>query len=607
MRETTGTGLSRRGFLRAAAVSAAGFAALSGISGCAPRSDGGQTPGSQGDATDALSAADAHIEVFDTDLLIVGGGQGAIAAAWDALSEGRDVTLVEKAHMHHGGPTSWSWSCYSLLENQAGYDVAKCTNQPLRKKIADYFRTEYANGDIDNSVYQINHGQLLSQRLPDGTVTPGAYFQQYFRYELDSLTQKHAFHVFDNTMITDVFVNDGICYGAMGLHIPTGTFRVFRANATIMGVGAPVWMFGWLNTKPRSLNGSDNTGELQHALYRHGIGLAESEVPSYDFYHPYPRVAFGSSTGADAVIAMTVTDKDGNLAFPDGYYDPTAYNPMVCFQVAWGRALEAGKGGPLGGLYMGCDLDSNVAGERRSAIMAQKKFLNNDLTAAPLECVTELFDKGGEPMTDENMMTEIAGLFNIHAAGTGIQAGTGDNGYNSTQIKMNGAYAGHCAVLYLKNSFKEQDDLDWQPALDEFNRLHAIRTHDVEGGIRPNVIRENMQQITYSFYDVWRDGERCETALAELDRIIAEDLPKMICADKSLNWNREWKDAIETTALLDLSYCSAQATLFREESGRFMYYRSDKPDVDPAWDNCYTLCKLVDGKREITKETFPTL
>lgn len=606
MVKTKKSGLSRREFLTAAALSAAGFAVAANASGQAFADEAAsEDSGASAEAPEASP----EIEIFDTDLLIIGGGQGAIAACWDALSEAQDVMLVEKAPFHHGGPTSWSWSCYSILNNPAGMDVAKTTNQPLRQKICDYFNSQYANGNINNAVYQVNKGQLLSQRGEDGNLPDfgGSYYHQFFKYELDALRQRQSFHAVDNTMITDILINDGVCYGAMGIHVPSGKFRVFRSKATVMGTGAPVWMFGWVNTKPTSLGGSDNTGELQHACYRHGIGLAEAEVPSYDFYNYYPRVAFGSVTGMDAVIAMTVTDKDGNLAFPDGFVDPSYYNPMVSLQQSWGRAVEKGIGGPRGGLYMTCEISGGEAWLRKSIMEAQKKYLGVDLDGSVVECVPELFDKGGQPVVDDNMMTEVKGLFDLHGAGTAVQAGTGDAAYNSTQIKLNGAYAGHCAVQYLRNGYEEVAEIDWQPALDEFNRLHELRTRKVEDGIRPHAIREQVQNLTLDFFSVWRDGERCQKALDELDRIREEELPKMCCADQTVNWNKEWRDAIETTALFDLSYISAQATLFREESGRHMYYRSDFPEVDPAWDNCYTLCRLVDGEHQISKETFPTL
>ncbi len=607
MQNTAKRGLSRRDFLAAAAMSAASLAAFAGMSGCSSPEAGSDAAPSEA----ATPAPGFDVEIFDTDLLIVGGGQGAIAACWSALSDGGNVMVVEKAPIHHGGPTSWSWSCYSRIILGNGDDLWKVTNQPLRKNIANYFNKEYVNGTNNKAVYQINRGQLLSQRTPEGDVDAlGAtrlYFNQFFKYELDALVHSHSVQVVDNTMVTDFLVNDGVCYGAMGIHIPSGKFRVFRAKATIMATGAPAWMYGWVNTKAATLNGTDNTGELQAALYRRGVGLAEAEITSYDFYNYYPRIAYGSVTGCDAVIAQQVTDKNGDLAFPNGFSDPDAFNVNHGLHHSWAKVLDAGLGGPMNGLYMGCEIEGGEGWLRQNVVDAQKKFLGVDLTTGTVECITELFDKGGQPITDDRMMTEITGLFDLHAAGTGVQTACGDNIGNSSQIKTNGAYVGHCAVQFIKSEYEEVEEIDWQPALDEFNRLHELRTRKVEGGIRPNVIREKIQVLTREFMDVLRSSDRCERALAELDRIREEDLPKMCCVDQAVNWNKEWRDAIETLALYDMSYISAQATLFREETGRFQYYNSDFPELDPAWDNCYTLCRMVDGERTISKETYPTL
>jgi succinate dehydrogenase / fumarate reductase flavoprotein subunit len=615
--------LTRRGFLAGAAAAAAGFAAFS-LSGCATQETGGKQDtdkaGPDGGAAAGYSVMQGQgndIEIFDTELLIIGCGQGAIAAAWDALSEGQSLMIVDKAPAHHGGPTAWSWGCYSIRDNPVGANDYLNADPILRKNIYEYFTGSYPEGAVNNVIYQINKGQILASRDKQGNVDSpdvsgtGAgkyvYFEQYFKHEIDALAARYRAQMVDNTMITDLFIDGGTCHGAMGIHIPTGKFRVFRAKATIMGTGAPVWMFGWVNTKPASLGSSDNTGEVQHACYRHGIGLAEAEVPSYDFYNYYPRVAFGSVTGMDSIILQSAQDKDGKPAFGDGFLKP--YNPKVYLQHTFAKLVEDGRVGPLGGIYTKCEIQGGEAWMRKDIASAQKKFFNVDVSAEYVECIPELFDKGGQPITDANMMTEVEGLFDLHAAGSGIQAGSTNTGFNSTQIKMNGAYAGHCATQFLKNKAKKpvSSEIDWQPVLDEYKRLHELRTRKVEGGIRPSFIREKIQHLTMGFFNVSRNGETIQAALEELDRIRKEELPLMYCADQYANWNREWRDAIETTAMLDLSYISAQASLLREESGRFMYRRADFPEVDPAWDGCYTLCRLAEGEYRVSKETFPEL
>ena len=55
-------------------------------------------------------------------------------------------------------------------------------------------------------------------------------------------------------------------------------------------------------------------------------------------------------------------------------------------------------------------------------------------------------------------------------------------------------------------------------------------------------------------------------AKAELDRIMAEDIPRMACADDSLVQNADWKDAIEVVNLLDIARLTVEASLAREES-----------------------------------------
>lgn len=589
-------GLSRRGFLTVAALSAAGLASLGMLGGCADGSSG-STGGAAPEANVDTSNVQAQdIEIIETEMLLLGLGNAGLAAAWQAIKEGRQITVVDKAQFKHGGPSGWSWDCYSFMANPTFEQDSSqgMANQQLWKNAVDYFNKVFDPNEVDNTVYQVNHGQTLCNRDETGKITNmmGIYFGQYFRREMDEMQKRSNVTVYDQTMITEVFINDGVCLGAMGIHVPSGKFRIFRAKATLMAVGAPVWMYGWVNTKPVSLGSADNTGELTASCYRNGMSIGESEFGSYDFWNTYPRVGFLVSTGADAATAVSMIDKDGELIFPDG-------PGMGGFNMQNGiaRAVAEGRGGPDGEVYIRVGESRDHMYTWNEIVSFRKKYYEDDLADMWLPVYPEQFEKGGTPVVDENLMTEVAGLFDVRGAGTA----TIRQGFNSLILKIYGAYAGYTVAQYIKNTADYPTEIDWQPALDEYVRLHSIRTKEVEDGIRPLTIREVIQKKTYEFDGLWREKEKIESAIAEFERIREEDLPRMICADKTVNWNREWKDAIETLNLLDCAEMTARATLFREESGRNAYIRPDFPELDDENWKCMVICKNVDGTMAVEK------
>jgi succinate dehydrogenase / fumarate reductase flavoprotein subunit len=596
MADSKKKGLSRRDFL-AGAFGVAGLAATAGaLGGCTAAE---KTANAAAPSQDIESGSD--IEVIETEMLIIGTGNGALAAAWHAMKEGRQITLVDKGPYRHSGPSGWSWGCYSVMNNPAEVEdlSGAHVHMPAWKNTLDYFQSIYNPKQVDNCVYQINKGQTLVQREEDGQITPnprtGIYCEQYFRREMDAISAKPAITIYDNTMITDVFINDGVCLGAMGLHLPSGKFRVFRAKATVMGVGAPVWYYGWHNTKPVSLGGADNTGELQAACYRHGLYMGENEWGFYDFSSLYPRVAFLCQVGVDAVRASTVEDAAGNPVFTNP--DDAANR----FQITMAKAIHDGRGGPNNGLFVniGDTHDGEFYWEQKNKF--QKQYFGFDFKTESIEVVAEQFEKGGTAVIDENMMTEIEGLFDLRGAGAfGCR-----RAYNSTYLKLYGAYTGHSAGLYAAKA-EYPKNIDWQPALDEYTRLHELRTREVANGIRPHVIRENVQKTNYTCDGLIREKDKLEAAIAEYERIRAEDLPKMALVDRTVNWNREWKDAIETLNLLDAAEMTARSTLFREES-RLQYSRPDFPEKDDVNWKCMVVCRKVGDTMEVSKRDVPTL
>jgi succinate dehydrogenase / fumarate reductase flavoprotein subunit len=473
---------------------------------------------------------------------------------------------------------------------------------PLWKKVMTFWNNTWDPALYDNAVYEINYGQTSPERNEAGEVKPfpakGWHGWQYFRREMDQIKTMPQATVYDNTMITELLVQDGKCLGAIGLHIPTGRVRVFRAKATINCSGSAQWLYGWVKTKPVSLGGIDNTGDLLAIELRQGLKTAEHEFCKYDFPSCILRVTYGLTLGADYIHAGNFVDKDGKPLFEN----PSEIDSASKLAQAVARAVADGRGTADGGAWLTYEEDQFYSLERREARKFMNEQLGTDPVKEPIEVMPEVFEKFGGPLVDESMMTELEGFFDVRGAG-GISIRPVPS--IAALLKIYGCYTGHCASQFAKDNSTSLKELNLQPVLDEIARLTDIRERAPKDGIRPHVIRENMQKGFYANMSLIRTTEGMEGYLAELERIRREDMPKMAIVDHAPNWNKEWKEAIENYNLLDVAESAVRASLLREES-RYQYIRPEFPEVDPAWQG-YVVVKKNGDSFELSKQEIPTL
>lgn len=173
--------------------------------------------------------------------------------------------------------------------------------------------------------------------------------------------------------------------------------------------------------------------------------------------------------------------------------------------------------------------------------------------------------------------------------------------------RLYGSYTGECASNYLDTAAPVSfEDIDWTSVAAEYNRLNEIRTRVVENGLRPHEIRRKIQAAGYRGFTIYRSTEMMEEAIAELERIRKEDMPRQVLADSSTTFNVEWKTAIENYNLLDCAEVSIRASLLREET-RGAYLRPEFPERDDENWNCMLACHLEGDEMVFEKRPYPPL
>jgi succinate dehydrogenase/fumarate reductase flavoprotein subunit len=600
--------LSRRNFLKGAAASAVGVATMGVLGACTNAA----TPT---DTTPPVAPSISYegdisnYEVINSDLIIIGAGFGAMSAAFQAIEKGINVTIIEKGPYRHGGGAGFNWDAIATWQVPDGYSTQNYLQMVVNQEA--YKKSAMTEPHQNTALRLVNTGQVLPDRNEDGSVhyyidfpTTKGVEGVFPRNSLDELAKHPNVNIVDRTMVTDILINDGVCLGAMGIYLPTGDFRVYRAPATILATGGTCWIYGWNTVSANSINSADNTGDVDMALFRHGVGIGDSEYACYDFASTYPEglaCGWGTMLNPDANEWVTMCDRDGNRLITEesgidvvrGSYDRPYFNQQIA------KLMLAGKGTDEGGILV------DISGVTiRPAIQKNLKVFEKfgiDPYKELIPAREEMYEHGGTPVIDENMMSEIKGLFCSRGAGTYGALGGGNLhlGYRF------GSYAARCAIEYMNNT-AAPSEIDWTPAEKEYLRLQEILSRNVEGGLRPHVVRQNIQKTCHTCLGIIREKDKLEAAVIELERIRREDLPKMYVTDKSKTFNTEWKEAVEAYNLLDIAELSVKATLLREET-RGQYMRSDFPEKDDKNWNVMLVGKLKDDKLTFEKKEMPTV
>lgn len=613
-------GMSRRGFLKAggfavgAAVLAGGGAA--GLTGC---SNSNSADGSKG------TPLEQAYTTFDTDILFIGSGLGALSAGFEAIKNNQKITIIDKGPFRASGATGMNWDVdYVWYPPDAnGKYMANTKRDSALGRITNKKALQNSMlKDPNRNAFEFfgnKGGECFPRRNADGSAKLAMNYPfikmvegGFPRHHQDELSKSPLVTVYDRTMVTDFLVNQGKCIGAMALHLPTGKFRVYRAKVVIMAPGANCWINGWNTVAANSMNVPDNTSDMEIAAYRHGAKIGDSEYGQYDLISIYPTgiaYSFNAGIGADANESEFITDGKGAHFLQENFTaeEQTRFKTdRPFFNQKIGAHIAAGNGSPNGGLYLDI-ADPTVLPKIRlvysRSVSLWKDSFGIDVTApgTKLELGLEMYEHGGAPVIDENMMTDIPGLFCVRGAGvTGAGGGTAQ--YLNARM---GSYTLRCALDYLKTATTPAT-MDFTSATSEFGRISEMLTRNVSGGLRPHVVRQRIQKACGTCMSVVRETAKLEAAAAELARIRKEDLPKQTCVDKSMIYNTEWKMAIENYNMLEIAEMGVKATLMRKESRG--HYRPDYPTQDDANWACMITAKLdATGTMTFDKLTFPEI
>lgn len=533
----------------------------------------------------------AKTNIVDADILIAGGGGAGLWAALRLIELGRNkkIVIVDKGPAEWGGEMALADGEFEALtpsdnmdewlEDLIYYFDGLC-DQPLMEAIL-------AQSAVIMGAYEKFGCDFL--RKQDGALKsesqPGLDHIKFFLPKLSgrggelmaetlsSRLKRAGIKRLGRIMLNCYLRKDGRVCGAAGFHIRKGEFYIFRAKAVIAASGSGGWK--------ASFGENTATGEGLRMAWDAGAELLNMEFARV---HPAPRLF--AWEGARKLFASGARFVNGQ-----GENFMAKYSPRLGLNVdphftgiSMAMELRAGRGPVI--------LD--VSGLKDGAIasaMPQNGWqkLNYDkLCAIGVDIFrdnTEWLPRlgnccGGIDAEIDGSIKQAPGLF---AAGSarGLIPGLSLNGFGLMASAVTGYMAAESAVKCIENANPELPGLS-NAEMDSLNdKTFAPLQRADKNGLTPNDVLGRIQAAVFPYdVSIIKNGQSLRKALNKLEKISAEDLPRMVAADPHYLLKLR-----EVEAIAFISRLFVMASLAREES-RAGHFREDFPHLSPdgpAW------------------------
>jgi fumarate reductase flavoprotein subunit len=548
------------------------------------------------------------MDVFNHDIIIVGGGLAGLRAAIAAAQEGADVALVSKVYPMRSHTVSAEGGAAAVVRDDTDDSIELHALDTVKGSdfIADQNVVEYFVSEAPKELIQLEHWGCPWSREPDGSVSVRAFGGMSVNRTLFA-ADKSGFHMlhaifqtslrfdritrYDEHFVTKLVVDDGRCVGVVAMDLRSGEFRAFNAKATILATGGcgRLWAF--------TTNGFINTGDGLGIAYRAGAPLSDMEFPQY---HPTGLPGTGILiTEAARGEGGYLLNKEGERFLKDYVPSRMELGPRDIISRAIITEFEAGRGfeGRLG-QYMHLDLrhlgEEKINRKLPFVRELAENYIGVDPVHEPIPIRPVVHYMMGGVRCNIDGETQIKGLY---AAGECAQEGlNGGNrlGSNSlTECLVFGARTGAAAARYARETGSGSGSAIDAQANDEERRIKARFFDNQSGNERVGLLRADLQKAMENNVGVFRT--RDGLLKAQEDVMELQDRFKRVrLDDTSAVFNTELTGALELENMLDLAETVVAPAILREES-RGSQARRDFPNRDDERFLAHSLCFKASG------------
>src|SRR6476659_1079516 len=400
-----------------------------------------------------------------TSVLVIGTGGSGLRAAIELAERGIGVLVVGKRPKADAHTTLAAGGINAALATMDAEDTwqqhaADTTTESYL--LADPETVRVVTEGAAESIRDLERWGMAFAREQDGRISQRFFGAHTFRrtafagdytgLELQSTlirrTAELDIAILDSVYITKLLVRDNVVFGAYGFDLLNGTRYTIHSDAVILATGGHTRI--WRRTSSRR---DENTGDSFRLALEAGGRIRDPELVQF---HPSGLIEPENSAGT--LVSEAARGEGGILRNDLGErfmkrYDPDRMELSTRDRVALAcyTEIKEGRGTPRGGVWL------DVSHLPRDTIMTRLPRVYQtmldlqmlDITKDPIEIApTAHYSMGGVWVRSEDHSTDVAGLFAIGEAASGLHGANRLGGNSLIELLVFGRIVGQAAAAY---------------------------------------------------------------------------------------------------------------------------------------------------------------
>ena len=548
-----------------------------------------------------------------SNVLIIGSGGAGLRAAIEAKQLGMEVTVIGKRQrtdvhtvLAAGGINAAfgnvdkedSWEQHFADTYIEGYGLSEPEVVKLMAKEAPDLVTEIDtwganfakldNGNIDQRFF----GAHTYRR----TCYSGDYTGRSILFALINKAKSLNIPIYDSQYVSDLLVEDNVCFGAMAFDIQSGERTVFLADSVIIAAGGHTRL--WRKSSSRR---NENTGDGFYLGLKAGCKLSDMEMVQF---HPTGMVIPEEMAGT--LVTEAVRGEGGKLLNSAGErfmenYDKERMELSTRDRVAMANYTEIveGRGSPNGGVFL------DISHKGKDFIIDKlprmyRQFLDTlmiDISKSPMEVSpTAHYSMGGIVVSPEEHWTGVEGLFAAGEVTAGLHGANRLGGNSLAEILIFGKRAGAAAT---KRSKEINIHLRSKKVI---KKAHENLNSNIKNGsevARP--LQRALRNIMWEYGGVVKTEEKIKKGLDEIESL--KNASKNLDVRPDSEGYQDLMLAFDLEASLVSSESTLLSALNRKES-RGAHQREDYPELSE--DENVNIRIGLDTNKNINLQKEPT-
>ena len=551
-----------------------------------------------------------------SNVLVIGSGGAGLRAAIEAKQLGMEVTVLGKRQstdvhtvLAAGGINAAfgnvdeddSWEQHFADTYIEGYGLSEpevvelmAKESPILVEEIDGWGANFAklpNGKIDQRFF----GAHTYRR----TCYSGDYTGRSILFALLNKVKSLNIPILDSQYVSDLLVEDNVCFGAMAFDIQSGERTVFLADSVIIAAGGHTRL--WRKSSSRR---NENTGDGFHLALKAGCRLSDMEMVQF---HPTGMVIPEEMAGT--LVTEAVRGEGGKLLNSEGKrfmenYDSERMELSTRDRVAMANYTEIveGRGSPNGGVYL------DISHKGKDFIIEKlprmyRQFLDTlmiDISKSPMEVSpTAHYSMGGIVVSPEEHSTGVEGLYAAGEVTAGLHGANRLGGNSLAEILIFGKRAGAAASKRSKNI-----DIHKRSKKVIENAHENLNSYIKNGSEVARPLQRALRNIMWEYGGVVKNEEKLNKGLQEIENL------KEASKDLDVRPDSEGYQDLMLAFDLQASLVSSESTLIsalsREES-RGAHQRDDYKELNNDFNVNMRVQFDSDDKILLSKDNVPAL